>query len=252
VATPLSKEEIRSMEKVCRLAAETLYHTAKFVRSGITTEELDKIAYDFTLAHEAKPSPLGYHGYPKSICTSVNNVICHGVPDKTVLTEGDIVNLDITCFKFGFHGDTSATFIVGKGSERAQAITDAAKKAMEEGINAITPGGMTGDIGFVTNKLVTRLGYHTVKEIGGHGIGRIFHTDPFVPAYGKKGRGERIVPWTAFTVEPMINEFSDEIVEHDIPGSTVKWYTTSDEGLSAQFEHTVLITDTGYEILTGY
>jgi methionyl aminopeptidase len=252
VATPLTKEDIQAMEKVCKLAAETLYHTAKFIRSGITTDELDKIAHDFTLSNDAKPSPLGYHGYPKSICTSVNDVICHGVPDSTVLKEGDIINLDITSYKFGFHGDTSATFIVGQGSERAIRIVDAAKKAMEEGIEAIRPFGMTGDIGFATNKFVTRMGYHTVKDIGGHGIGRVFHTDPFVPAYGKKGRGEKIIPWTCFTVEPMINEHSDTIVEYDIPGSTVKWYTTADQGLSAQFEHTVLITDNGYEILTAY
>jgi methionyl aminopeptidase len=249
--TPLSKDEIKQMQKVCQLAAQTLYHTAKFIRPGITTDELDKIAHDHTLANDAKPSPLGYHGFPKSICTSVNDVICHGVPDQTVLKEGDIINLDITSYKFGFHGDTSATFIVGQGSEIATRITEVAKRAMEVGIEAITPGGMTEDIGFATNKYVTRAGFHTVKQIGGHGIGRVFHTDPFVPAFGKKGRGEKIIPWTCFTVEPMVNEFNDEIVEHDIPNSSIKWYTT-EKGLSAQFEHTILITDTGYEILTAY
>lgn len=240
------------MEKVCQLAAQTLYHTAKFVKPGITTNELDKIAHDFTLSHEAQSAPLGYHGYPKAICTSVNEVICHGVPDDTPLKEGDIVNIDITCLKYGFHGDTSATFFVGRPSEHAVRIVDAAKKAMEKGIEAITPGGTTGDIGFAINKFATKQGYHVVREIGGHGIGRGFHEDPFVPSYGKKGRGDILRPGGTITVEPMLNATAAQMVEHDIPGSSVKWYTTGDRCLSAQFEHTVLITPTGYEILTGY
>lgn len=240
------------MEKTCKLAAQTLYHTAKFVRPGITTNELDKIAHDFTLSNEAKPAPLGYHGYPKSICTSINDVICHGVPDDTVLKEGDIINLDITCFKHGFHGDTSATFFVGQVSDAARRITEAAKQAMEIGIEAISPKGTTGDIGFAINKFATRQGYHVVREIGGHGIGRNFHEDPFVPSYGKKGRGDLLRPWGTITVEPMLNETAADLVEHDIPGSSIKWYVTGDRTLSAQFEHTVLITDAGYEVLTVY
>lgn len=247
-----TQEDIRQMSKVCKLAAQTLYHTAKFVRPGISTLELDQIAHDFTLSNEAKPAPLGYHGYPKSICTSVNDVICHGVPDGTVLKEGDIINIDITCFKYGFHGDTSATFFVGEVSEAAKRITQVAKEAMERGIEAITPKGTTGDIGFAINKFVTKNGFHIVREIGGHGIGREFHEDPFVPSYGKKGRGDILRPFGTITVEPMINETAAPINEHDIPNSTIKWYTTADKTLSAQFEHTVLITDTGYEILTVY
>jgi methionyl aminopeptidase len=245
-------EEIKIMEKVCKLAAQTLYHTAKFVRAGITTGELDKIAHDFTLSHDAKPAPLGYHGYPKSICTSVNDVICHGVPDGTVLKDGDIINLDITALKWGFHGDTSATFYVGEVSERAKKITEAAKEAMYEGIRAITPRTTTGDIGFAINKYVTRQGFHVVREIGGHGIGRVFHEDPFVPSYGKKGRGDPLRVGGTITVEPMINETNTPLVEHGIPNSTIQWYTTKDRCLSAQFEHTVLITESGYEILTAY
>ena len=197
-------EEIKMMERVCQLAAKTLYHTAKFLRSGITTNELDKIADDFTLSHEAKSAPLGYHGYPKAICTSVNEVICHGVPDDRPLKTGDIVNIDITCLKDGFHGDTSATFFVGEVSEQARLITEAAKKAMERGIEAITPGGTTGDIGFAINKLASKLGYHVVRDIGGHGIGRSFHEDPFVPSYGKKGRGDILRPGGTITVEPCL------------------------------------------------
>lgn len=250
--TTKTQDDIRQMEKTCKLAAQTLYHTAKFIKPGITTDELDKIAHDFCLTNDAKPAPLGYHGYPKSICTSVNDVICHGVPDGTVLQEGDIINVDVTCFKYGFHGDTSATFYVGEVSERAKAITEAAKEAMEIGIRAITPKGTTGDIGFAINKYTTRKGFHAVREIGGHGIGRAFHEEPFVPSHGKKGRGDRLKPWGTITVEPMLNEHSAELVEYDIPNSSIKWYTTLDKALSAQFEHTVLITDVGYEILTVY
>lgn len=248
--TVKTANDIRLMEKVCQLAAQTLYHTAKFVRPGITTDELDKIAHDYTLTNEAKPAPLGYHGYPKSICTSINHVICHGVPDQSVLKEGDIINIDITCFKYGFHGDTSATFYVGQVSEAAQKLTDCAKEAMFEGIQAITPGGTTGDIGFAINKLVTRKGYYAVREIGGHGIGREFHEEPFVPSFGKKGRGDKLLSWGTITVEPMVNETAIEMIEMPIPNSTIKYYLTGDNTLSAQFEHTVLITDTSYQILT--
>ncbi|MES2963120.1 MAG: type I methionyl aminopeptidase [Bdellovibrionota bacterium] len=245
-------DEIKAMERVCKLAAQTLYHTAKFVRPGITTNELDKIAHDFCLSNEAKPAPLGYHGYPKSICTSVNEVICHGVPDETVLKDGDIINIDVTCFKYGFHGDTSATFYVGNVSDKAKRITECAKQAMEKGIEAITPFGTTGDIGFAISKHITKNGYHAVREIGGHGIGRIFHEDPFVPSFGKKGRGDRLLVGGTITVEPMLNETAVEYDEHDIPGSSIKWYTTGDKTLSAQFEHTVLISDGGPVILTVY
>lgn len=247
-----TKEEIKLMERACKLAAQTLYHTAKFIRPGITTGELDKIAHDYTLSSEAKPAPLGYNGFPKSICTSVNDVVCHGVPGPQPLKEGDIVNLDITCIKDGFHGDTSATFFVGEVSEKAKLITEVAKQAMEKGIEAITPHGTVGDIGFAIEKFVTRKGFHVVREIGGHGIGREFHEEPFVPSFGKKGKGERLRPWGTITVEPMINETAAPIIEMPIANSSIKWYVTSDRSLSAQFEHTVLITDTGYEILTAY
>lgn len=242
--------DIKHMEQVCQLAAQTLVYVSKFIRPGITTLELDKIAHDYTLSHDARPAPLNYHGYPKSICTSVNHCICHGVPDGTVLKEGDIINVDITSYKFGFHGDTSATYAVGPITEAAQRIIDVAHEARQKGIEAITPFGTTGDIGYEINKLVTRKGYHVVKEIGGHGIGREFHEEPFVPSFGKKGRGDKLLPWGTITVEPMINETATSVKEFSIPNSTIKYYETADKTLSAQFEHTVLITDTGYQILT--
>ncbi len=248
--TPLQADEIRKMERAGRLAADLLHFMGKQVREGITTNELDALAYDWTMSHEALPASLGYHGFPKSICTSVNEVICHGVPDNTALKAGDIINIDVTCIKDGFFGDTSATFFVGQVSERAEKITQVARDAMLCGIDQVRPFATTGDIGFEINKYTTKKGFHTVKEIGGHGIGKKFHDEPFVPSYGKKGRGMKLKPWCCITVEPMINETGAPLVEHNIPGSTIKYYTTGDKTLSAQFEHTVMITDKGHEILT--
>lgn len=246
----LSTEDIKMMQKVCKLAARTLEYVGTFVKPGITTDELDKIVYDYTLSHDAKPAPLGYHGYPKSICTSINHVVCHGLPDSTKLKVGDIINIDVTSLQNGYFGDCSATFFVGEVSELARDITQVALEARDRGIEAITPHGTTGDIGYAIDKFVTRRGYTTVKEIGGHGIGKTFHGDPFVPSYGKKGRGDVLLPWRCITVEPMVNEKSAAVEEFDIANSSVKYYTTIDKSLSAQFEHTVLITDVGYEILT--
>lgn len=248
--TPLQASEIQLMEKAGRLAAETLIYVGKFVKAGITTNELDKIGHDYTLSKGATPAPLGYHGFPKSLCTSVNECICHGVPNDYVLKDGDIINVDITCIKDGFHGDTSAMFTVGQVSQTAQDIIDCAYNAMIKGIEQVKPFATTGDIGFEINKYTTKQGYYVVRDIGGHGIGRRFHDDPFVPSYGKKGRGERLKPWCCITVEPMINETAAEMIEFSIPNSTIKYYETGDKTLSAQFEHTVLITDKGYQILT--
>lgn len=232
------------------MAAEVLVHVGSFVKEGITTNELNQIADDFTLSKGAKSAPLGYHGFPKSICTSVNECVCHGVPDDRKLLAGDIINVDVTTLYEGFHGDTSATFFVGTPASNAQRIVEAAKEAMLRGIAEVQPFATTGDIGFAINKYVSKQGYTTVKEIGGHGIGKKFHDEPFVPSYGKKGRGVRLKPWCCITVEPMINETAAAIVERSIPGSTVKFYETGDKTLSAQFEHTVLITDKGHEVLT--
>lgn len=247
---PLSKEEIRKMEFICKLTARTLTHAGKHVRAGITTNELDKIVYDFTLTNNARPACLGYHGYPKTICTSINSVVCHGLPDDTVLKDGDIINIDCSSEKDGFFGDCSATFIVGSVSEKVQDLVLSAREARDKGIEVVKPGATTGDIGFTIDKYVTRKGYSTVKEIGGHGIGRKFHDEPFVPSYGKKGRGDVLVPWQCITVEPMVNEGVASFKEIDIPNSTIKYYETADKKLSAQFEHTILVTDKGFEILT--
>ncbi len=250
--TPLQASEIRCMEKAGRLAAECLQHVGKFVKAGIYTEDLDKIAADFALTRGAKAAPLGYHGYPKSICTSVNHNVCHGLPQKELLKDGDIINIDVTLVVEGFHGDTSSMFFVGDVSAKAKDICEVAYEAMHKGIEQVSPFSTTGDIGFAVNKFVTRRGYYPVLDIGGHGIGRVFHDDPFVPSYGKKGKGPSLKPWCCITVEPMVNETNAELIEFDIPGSTIKYYETADKTLSAQYEHTVLITDKGHQILTVF
>jgi len=247
---PLSLDEVKIMEKACRIAAETLNYVGKYIKAGMTTDEIDLLCNDFIQTQGAISACIGYHGYPKYTCTSVNDMICHGVPDGTVLKNGDIINVDVTAKYQGFFGDTSRMYRIGQVSESAERLCQAAEQARQIGIEAITPKGWTGDIGFEINKFATRQGYSTVKEIGGHGIGRVFHKDPFVPSIGKKGKGERLMPYQCITVEPMINEGTDQLIEIDIPGSSIKAYRTKDGKLSAQYEHTVLITETGYEILT--
>lgn len=244
--------EIKLMEEAGRLAAEALQYTGKHVRAGITTDELDQIANDFILSRGAISACIGYHGYPKAICTSVNEVICHGVPGKTILKDHDIINIDITVLKNGFHGDTSSMFFVGEPSVKAKHLCDVAFEAMRKGIEQAKAGNTTGDIGFATEKFVNRKGLYVVREIGGHGIGKKFHEEPFVPAHGKKGKGSPLLKWGTITVEPMINETAAAIDEFDIAGSEITEFRTSDGTLSAQYEHTILITDGKPQILTQF
>lgn len=247
---PLNLEEIKLMTRSCQIAAQTLVYLEKYVKVGITTNEIDELSNDFMKTHGATSACIGYGGYPKYACTSVNDVVCHGVPGDYALKDGDIINIDVTALYKGFFGDTSKMFSVGNISAEAKDICEVAEMARDLGIKCIAPGAYTGDIGFETHKFVTRRGYTTVKEIGGHGVGRKFHEEPFVPAWGKKGKGDRLIPFHCITVEPMINGGTDELIEHDIHGSNIKWYTTADGKLSAQYEHTILVTDVGYEILT--
>ena len=242
--------DIRLMEQAGRLAAEALQYTGKHVRVGISTDELNLIADDFIRSRDAISACTGYHGYPKAICTSVNQVICHGVPDKTILKDGDIINIDITVIKNAFHGDTSSMFFVGQVTERGKKLADCAFEAMHRGIKVVTAGASTGDIGFAVEKFVSRKGFYAVREIGGHGIGQNFHEEPFVPSFGKRGKGPKLLKWGTITVEPMINETSAPINEIAIPGSEITVFETGDGSWSAQFEHTVLITDKEAQILT--
>lgn len=237
---------VEGMRASGKLASMTLLHLRNMVKPGVTTNELDKAAYDFILAHGATPAPLGYKGYPKSICTSVNETVCHGLPDDVPLKEGDHINVDVTVLLNGYHGDTSFSMVVGMPDSP---LVEAARKATMAGINAITPGCTTGDIGFASNKAATRSGFYATPDIGGHGIGLVFHDKPFIPATGKKGRGEILKPGTCITVEPLILSRQEFIESGKIQDSEVLIHTANG-AISAQFEHTVLITETGYEILT--
>ena len=248
--TPKTASDIRIMERAGRLAAEALQYTGKHVRAGITTDELDRIADDFIKSKGAISACTGYQGYPKSICTSVNEVICHGVPDGRILKDQDIINIDITVIVDGFHGDTSSMFFVGEPTARAKRLTDCAFEAMNRGIAATVAGATIGDIGFAIDKFVTRQGLYVVEEIGGHGIGRVFHEEPWIASFGKKGKGSKLVKWGTITMEPMVNETSAPIHEIEIPNSEITIFTTSDGTWSAQYEHTILITDGKPQILT--
>lgn len=249
----MTLKEIKKMESVCRLTADTLKMIEKHVKPGISTGELNTIVHDYILTVGCTPSPLNYHGFPKSICTSINDIVCHGVPqDKEILFPGDIINVDVTLYKDGFHGDSSRVFYVGEVNENAKRITEAARDGMYAGIEQVKAGQFTGNIGHATNKLVKSRGYYTVKDIGGHGIGRKFHMSPFVPANGRPGTGEKLIENTCITVEPMVNENSEKHVAMQIPNSSILIFKTHDGSLSAQFEHTILVTKTGHHILTEW
>ncbi|HIK19478.1 MAG TPA: type I methionyl aminopeptidase [Synechococcus sp. M44_DOE_062] len=243
----LSSRELEKMRRACRLAADLLKHLEPMVRPGVTTQELNDEAERWTQAHGAKSAPLGYHGFPKSICTSVNHVVCHGIPSpKQILREGDIINIDVTPVLDGYHGDTSKTFFVGQPSERARRLVEVTEECLRRGIAAVKPGGRVGDIGAAIQEYAEAQGYSVVRDFVGHGVGRQFHTAPQIPHYGERGKGEKLRPGMVFTIEPMINEGTWEVKVLSDGWTAV----TLDGKLSAQFEHTVAVTETGVEILT--
>jgi len=230
-----------------RLAADVLDMIGEHVTAGITTDHLNEICHQFiTETQDAIPAPLNYRGFPKSICTSVNHVVCHGIPGDRTLKSGDAVNIDITVIKDGFHGDTSRMFFVGKAGIQAERLSEIARESMWLGIEQIAPGKHLGDVGEVIQKNVERNRFSVVREYCGHGIGRVFHEDPQVLHYGKAGTGIELRAGMTLTVEPMVNAGKRQV--RLLPdGWTV---VTKDHKLSAQWEHTVLITDTGFEVLT--
>ena len=251
-ATLKSAADIAGMRIAGRLASEVLDYITPYVVPGVTTGELDRLCHDYMVNVQGTiPAPLNYapHGYkpfPKSICTSVNHQVCHGIPGTRVLKSGDVVNLDITVIKDGWHGDTSRMFHVGESSIAARRLSEITYECMWLGILAIRPGGFLGDIGAAIQPHAERNGYSVVREFCGHGIGKRFHEDPQILHYGKAGTLERLVPGMIFTVEPMINAGRREIREM-ADGWTI---VTKDHSLSAQWEHTVLVTPTGFEVLT--
>ena len=235
-----------------RLASEVLDYLTPFVKPGVTTNELDKLAHDYMVQVQGTiPAPLnyqppGYSPYPKSICTSINHQVCHGIPNDKELKKGDIVNIDITVIKDGWHGDTSRMFIVGDASIAAKRLCAVTYEAMWHGIEQVKPGAHLGDIGWAIQKFAENLGFSIVREFCGHGIGRVFHQEPQVLHYGKPGTLDELKVGMTFTIEPMINAGKRDIKEMG-DGWTI---VTKDRSLSAQWEHTVLVTETGYEVLT--
>jgi methionyl aminopeptidase len=243
----LSQREIEKMRRAGRLAAQLLQHLEPLVKPGVSTLQLNDEAERWTQAHGAKSAPLGYRGYPKSICTSVNEVICHGIPNaKQILREGDIINIDVTPIVDRYHGDTSKTFIVGASAPKVQKLVEVTEECLRLGIAEVKPDAKIGDIGAAIQEYAEAQGFSVVRDFVGHGISNIFHTVPDIPHYGTRGRGKRLRPGMVFTIEPMINEGTYE-VEMLNDGWTA---VTRDRKLSAQFEHTLAVTEEGVEILT--
>jgi methionyl aminopeptidase len=243
VKTP---KEVAIMRRAGRLAAETLEAVGPLIVPGITTREIDEFVHRDTLRLGCIPAPLNYRGFPKSCCTSVNEVICHGIPSDRILRIGDIINVDVTHIYEGFHGDTSATFYVGEVSDSARHVTEVSRRCLQLGIDQVRPGARLGDIGAAIQEYAEAQGCSVVRAFVGHGIGRRFHEDPQVSHVGQRGRGARLKPGMTFTLEPMINLGGYEVRILDDEWTAV----TADGTLSAQFEHTVLVTLTGVEILT--
>ncbi|MBD0335025.1 MAG: type I methionyl aminopeptidase [Cyanobacteria bacterium Co-bin13] len=247
VITLLSERELEKMRQACRLAAELLEHLAPLVKPGVSTLELNDEAERWTQARGAKSAPLGYHGFPKSICTSINEVVCHGIPSaEQVLKDGDIVNIDVTPILDGYYGDTSRMFLVGETSPVAKKLVEVTEECLWRGIREVKPGARIGDIGAAIQEYAEAQGFSVVRDFVGHGVHRIFHAAPQVPHYGTRGKGKKLRPGMVFTIEPMINVGTYE-VEVLADGWTA---VTTDRQLTAQFEHTVAVTRDGVEVLT--
>lgn len=243
-----TEQDFVKMRAAGRLAAEILDFIAPFVKVGIATQELDKLCHDKIIANGAIPAPLNYKGFPKSICTSVNHVICHGIPSEKTLQEGDIVNIDVTVILDGWFGDSSRMYFAGDPSIKAKRLTQTTYDCMMLGIEQVKPGAHLGNIGNAIQAYAEKNGFSVVRDYCGHGIGRVFHTEPSVVHYGKKNTGIILEEGMFFTVEPMINAGGHETILSKHDGWTV---TTRDKSLSAQFEHTIGVTKDGFEIFTS-
>lgn len=242
-----NKESIAKMRVACKLAAEVLEFISPKVVSGITTEELDRLCHEYIVSKQrAIPAPLNYRGFPKSICTSLNHVVCHGIPSNTELKTGDILNIDVTVIKDGFHGDTSKMFCIGEVTQKAKNLVKTAYECLKEGISMVEPGQRLGTIGSRIQEIAESKRYSVVREYCGHGIGEIFHEEPQVLHYGIPNTGLALVPGMTFTIEPMVN-----MGKRHVRLLSDHWTViTKDRSLSAQWEHTILVTDNGHEVLT--
>jgi methionyl aminopeptidase len=243
----LDADMIERVRVAARLAAQALELVGSHVAPGVTTDELDAIGHDFLVEHGAYPSTLGYRGFPKSLCTSVNEVICHGIPDSTVIEDGDIVNIDVTAYLDGVHGDNNATFLAGDVDEESRLLVERTQESLARAIKAVVPGREINVVGRVIEKYAARFGYGVVRDYTGHGVGPAFHTGLVVPHYDAAPAYDTIIePGMVFTIEPMLNLGTPDWVMWDDDWTVL----TADGRRSAQFEHTLLVTDTGAEILT--
>ncbi len=234
------------MRKAGRLAAETLDYITPMIKPGITTDEINTWVHDFTLDHGAIPAPLNYRGFPKSVCTSINHVVCHGIPGDKKLIDGDIINIDVTSILDGWYGDTSRMFCLGNVSVKARNLVDATYQALWQGIEAVRPGATTGDIGHAIQDFAEKKRYSVVRDFCGHGLGQVFHDAPNIMHFGVPGTGPVLREGMFFTIEPMIN-----IGGYDVKIKSDAWTAvTKDRSLSAQFEHSLAVTADGYEIFT--
>ena len=241
-----SKEDAQKMRNAGKLAAQTLDYITDYVEIGVTTEKLNQLCHDFIIANNAIPAPLNYRGFPKSICTSVNHVVCHGIPSDKKLKNGDIINIDVTVILDGWHGDTSRMYFVGKPSIKAKKLVEVTYEAMMLGIEQVKPGAKIGDIGYAIQTYAEKHNYGVVREYCGHGLGKVFHDEPNILHFGRKNTGLTLEEGMFFTIEPMIN-----IGTYQTKLLSDKWtVVTKDRSLSAQFEHSLQVTNDGFEIFT--
>lgn len=241
-------QEIAGMKVAGRLVIDTLRKVEELIKPGITTNDINRFVHDYTIKNGAVPAPLNYRGFPKSVCTSINEVICHGIPSDRRLIEGDIINVDVTSILNGYYADANMTFFVGKCSEEAHKIVNVARESLKRGLAMVKPDNTIGDIGWAIQEYAEGMGCSVVREFIGHGIGKSFHEPPDVPHFGRRGSGVTLVPGMVFTVEPMINIGKRFLRVLDDEWTAV----TRDGSLSAQFEQTIVVTEKGYESITPY
>lgn len=240
--------DIAAIKKAGKIAVDTLHLVEEYIKPGMKTDDINTVIHEFTVKNGAVPAPLNYRGYPKSVCISINEVICHGIPGERRLEEGDIVNIDVTPILNGYYADASKTFLVGKVSPDARKIVDVARESLKAGMSMIMPDNTISDIGWAIQQYAEKQGCSIVREFVGHGVGIDFHEPPQIPHYGKRGQGVKMIPGMVFTVEPMINLGKKEL--HILPD---RWTAVTDDGsLSAQFEQTFLVTEGGFESLTPF
>ncbi|MCP4748847.1 MAG: type I methionyl aminopeptidase [Desulfobacteraceae bacterium] len=240
--------DIQGIRNAGKLVLQTLQLVEDHLKQGITTDSINTLVHEFTLKNNGIPAPLNYRGFPKSVCTSINEQICHGIPGTRVLNDGDIINVDVTTILNGYYADANKTFFIGEPSAEAKKIVDVARQSLNEGIQMVKPDNTLGDIGWAIQKYSQGQGCSVVREFVGHGVGFEFHEAPQVPHFGSKNAGTRLVPGMVFTIEPMINLGGRELIILDDKWTAI----TKDRSLSAQFEQTILVTETGWESLTPY